>query len=212
MDNKPRPRVGNYALLTAAVIAVTLRGLRKDGGMFGNARNRIGLAWGVCVTLMTVSQSALAQNNPYAACAAIADRAARYACYDAVEGRAPSSVTPPSPMAPPVAARPQPAAPQAPASQALDNPFAHSQGTTPAPVREPSRILSDIQSFSFDTAGKFTVVLANGQVWHQFDADSGNAAFKQHSRNVAKITHGFWKTYNLQINGQSAVYRVVRLK
>ena len=55
-------------------------------------------------------------------------------------------------------------------------------------------------------------MLANGQVWHQFDADSGNAAFKRHSRNVAKITHGFWQTYNLQINDQSAIYRVVRLK
>jgi hypothetical protein len=174
--------------------------------MFWNLRKGIGLSLGAFAALMAVSQAALAQNNPYAACAAIADRAARYACYDAVEGRAPS------PVAPPAAARPQPAAPQAPASPALDNPFAHQQGTASAPSREPSRILSDIQSFSFDTAGKFTVVLANGQVWHQFDADSGNAAFKRHSRNVAKITHGFWQTYNLQINDQSAIYRVVRLK
>jgi hypothetical protein len=173
--------------------------------MFWSVRNGIGLSCGALAILMAVSQPALAQNNPYAACAAIADRTARYGCYDAVEGRAPSSVMP-------APANPQPVAPQAPASQALDNPFAHSQGNTPAPAREPSRIVADIQSFSFDAAGKFTVMLANGQVWHQFDADTGNASFKQHSRNVAKITHGFWKTYNLQINGQSAIYRVVRLK
>jgi hypothetical protein len=184
---------------------MTLRRLWKDVAMFWNLRNQNGMSFGAFVALMAVSPVALAQNNPYAACATIADRAARYACYDAVEGRAPSSV------APPAAVRPQPV-PQAPASQALDNPFAHNQGTASMPAREPSRILSDVQSFSFDTAGKFTVVLANGQVWHQFDADSGNAIFKQHSRNVAKITRGFWKTYNLQINGQSAVYRVVRLK
>lgn len=156
-----------------------------------------GLAQLAALVVLGGWAAAHAQEDPLAACARLDNRDARLACYDSVvRKRRPSG----------------PATPPNPASPALQNPFASRLGNAPAAPAEPKLIVSDVRAISFDSEGKFTVTLANGQVWHQFDADSGNAVFKRHSRNFVKITHEFWKTYNLQINNQNAVYRVVRLK
>jgi hypothetical protein len=132
--------------------------------------------------------------DPLGSCGAIADQAVRYKCYDDVEREKSRPVRPPAT---------QPASPQ---RKSLFGP------SDSATIVEPKQILSEVQAISFDEAGKFTVTLANGEIWHQFDADSGTAAFSKSGRNLVKIVRGFWDSYDLQINNQHATYRVKRLK
>jgi hypothetical protein len=148
-----------------------------------------------CVIAAGYNGAAIAQTDSFAACRALTDKVARYACYDSLEKALPPQA---------LAARP------APDSQNSAPPTQPNNAA--AAPQMPELIISAVQSLVFDREGKFTVTLANGQVWHQFDADSGNARFRKDIQNTVKITHIFWKTYDLQINNQNAVYRVERLR
>ena len=73
------------------------------------------------------------------------------------------------------------------------------------------RIIAGVQWYSFNEKGKFTVGLDNGQVWRQFNDDTGKAKFTAASNRVV-IKHGFFDSYDLKINRMNAVFRVERIK
>jgi hypothetical protein len=55
------------------------------------------------------------------------------------------------------------------------------------------------------------VFLEGGQVWRQLEADSGRANFRR-SGNTVTISRGLIGSYNMQINGSNAVFKVKRVK
>lgn len=146
-----------------------------------------------------ISDVASAQMTSIAACRALVDKVARYACYDTLEqeSTAPDRGT---------TAPKSPISPQSAKSVATTL----GEGAGEATRRKP--VISAVRSLSFDREGKFTVILDNGEIWHQFDADSGTAHFRKVGSNIVKITPVFWEAYDLQINDQNAVYRVERLR
>jgi len=70
-----------------------------------------------------------------------------------------------------------------------------------------------LAAFSFDTKGFFTVTLADGSVWKQLDGDSARAHWHgQPSDLVATIRAGAFGAHVLQLRGQSAIFKVTRLR
>jgi hypothetical protein len=151
----------------------------------------------LAVTLLFLPAPAMAQADPAARCAAITDNTARLNCYDsAARG---SSVQTPAPGTPP---------------PRVSNPFAVQAPPQPAapPAAPFKRLTATVKSYTLDAAGKFTMVLDNGQVWRQVEADDARAQFKMNGRNVVTVTNGFWGSYNMRINDMNAEFKVQRTK
>lgn len=95
-------------------------------------------------------------------------------------------------------------------------------GALPAPQPAPPRrsggddiggdhLESRMASYRFSPAGVFTVTLENGQVWRQVDGDTDHAHWnKPPARYVARLSHGFLGSYNLQVKGLPGKYKVIR--
>jgi hypothetical protein len=133
---------------------------------------------------------ALAQTEtPLAMCGKITERSARLSCYDWANRSGAGTQDKTSP-----------------ANRSLADDFGWRNSTSPL-----HNIRSGVQSYSFDRLGKFTVQLDNGQVWRQFDDDSGIAKFKDLGSNQIVITHGFWQSYNLRLNTLNTEFRVERV-
>jgi hypothetical protein len=68
-----------------------------------------------------------------------------------------------------------------------------------------------LASYTFDRNGFFTVVLDNGDVWHQLDGDTTMAHwFKKPALYVATVTPGAFGSFNLTVKGEKRSYKVHR--
>ena len=87
-------------------------------------------------------------------------------------------------------------------------------GKPPAPPEEPkeiTEITSTVLEFAKTPIGRMVLILDNGQVWRQLDADTTEV------RDVARgakitIEKGVFGSYNLTIEGRNGLIKVTRLK
>lgn len=158
-------------------------------------------------------------------CAKITNAGARLACYD--KAMAPAKTTTPKQAAPLAThtAKPatgaEPAAshatPTLPAAQTTAAQFGSEQLDEPATAHHKKKALDKIngviKSHTMTPFGKFTITLTNGQVWKQYQGDSGRPAIFPHRRNVhVTISRGLFGSYNLTIEGSDLVYKVKRIQ
>lgn len=74
-------------------------------------------------------------------------------------------------------------------------------------------ITARMASYSFDKLGWFTVTLDNGQVWYQIHGDTTYAHWKKPASSYqVRISHGFLKSYNLQVRNEPGLFKVLRQK
>jgi hypothetical protein len=80
-------------------------------------------------------------------------------------------------------------------------------------VETPSRIEARMVSYSFDSSGRFTATLSNGQVWHQNRADGPKASWKKPAGSyVITIRRGLLGDYNFTTDDGNGAYKVDRLR
>lgn len=66
--------------------------------------------------------------------------------------------------------------------------------------------------FRFDRNGFFTVTLADGAIWKQLDGDSARAHWRGNPANLVVTVHaGAFGAHVLQVGGEAATYKVIRL-
>lgn len=149
-----------------------------------------------------------------AKCAAIAESAARLACYDAAAPKVKSALTAPPPQAQEKEkswldwfgfAKPKP-----PATKPEDF------GKPPPETKEPgelTQISATVVELAKTARGKALFVLDNGQVWRQLDADGTEVLFPDPGQTLkVTIEVGFLGSYNLTIEGRNGLIKVTRLK
>jgi hypothetical protein len=71
-------------------------------------------------------------------------------------------------------------------------------------------MISGVASVSYDARGRFTITLDNGQVWRQLEGDTTVLAGSKIS--MVRISRGALGSYDLNIVGRNATYRVSRLQ
>jgi hypothetical protein len=70
-----------------------------------------------------------------------------------------------------------------------------------------------LAAFSFDTKGFFTVTLTDGSVWKQLDGDSARAHWHGRPSDLTvAIRAGAFGAHVLQLRGESAIYKVIRIR
>jgi hypothetical protein len=173
-----------------------------------------------------------------AKCAAVTDNAARLSCYDALNPTLKAAQSAPVAAPPPVAAAaappPVPAAPPpdqrawydpsrifgvSPQNQTTPQQFGgENLAAPPPPAGQPAApaaidsITAKVADYSFNPYGRFIVVLDNGQIWRQIQADTEKAHFEKGAENVVEISRGFIGSYNLKIGNSVKLFKVERLK
>ncbi len=169
-----------------------------------------------------------------AKCAAVADNAARLACYDALNPTLKAAQSTPVPPPPPAAAPPadnrawydpgrifgtspsQQVRPEQFGAEALTaptppppKPGEPAPPSPPAPIDSITAVVTD---YSFNPFGKFVVFLDNGQIWQQLQGESDLAKFPKHDKITVVISRGGLGSYDLTINDQSKFFKVRRIK
>lgn len=94
-------------------------------------------------------------------------------------------------------------------------PPAGSFGLPPKPVmtRETSGVRSAMADYKFDQFGKFTVRLADGQVWRQLASDTMLAHWmKPAGEYVVDVKKGAFSSFNLTVEHVGGSYKVQRLQ
>jgi len=87
------------------------------------------------------------------------------------------------------------------------------QPSAPVRVTPIDRISAGVTEYSMTPLGRFVVFLDNGQVWRQLDGDTGRPLFRRNAAdNSVTISRGALGSYNLQLNGTNASFKVTRLK
>lgn len=82
-----------------------------------------------------------------------------------------------------------------------------------APRPEPlDHITVEVTDVAFNPVGRFTVFLANGQIWQQLQGDGQRAHFPSRGPYAVTITRGLIGSYNLSIGNQNRIYKVRRIK
>jgi hypothetical protein len=79
----------------------------------------------------------------------------------------------------------------------------------PEPLDE---ITADVADVAFNFRSRFIVTLENGQIWKQLDSDTGVAHFSKHGKNRVTISRGLIGSYNLVIEGRTALFKVKRIR
>ena len=161
--------------------------------------------------------------NGMAKCAAVANNAARLACYDAlvpqlkaaqsapqepVDNRAwydPGRIFGTSPA--------QQTTPEQFGAEALAPPPAppHKPGE-PAPPQPIDSISAKVSDYAYNPYGRAVVFLDNGQIWQQILGDTDRPHFKKGETNTVVISRGALGSYNMVINGTGAAIKVHRIK
>jgi hypothetical protein len=145
-------------------------------------------------------------------CLAIPGVLQRLACYDGVARSTGASVATQPRTAPTL---PNPTPPTY-SARALPVP-APSFGAERLPQSEanrravPDRIESQLAAFDIDARGKFTVTLANGQVWKQLPGDDAVTRPRKSARSVI-IERAIFSSYALTFNDSSQRYKVARVQ
>lgn len=71
------------------------------------------------------------------------------------------------------------------------------------------RAATRMASYTFDRDHVFTVILVNGQTWHQVPGDTHTAHWTRPAADyTVKITRGAFSSYNFQVEGTPEVYKV----
>jgi len=151
------------------------------------------------------------------ACLQITGLLQRLACYDRVAhsvSPAPRGVPaqrPAPPTAPAMASAAPPAiyaAPPIAAAPAVG--LGSERLPRTASGKRAQELTAVVASVSYDARGRFTVTLDNGQVWRQLEGDTN---MLQGARNsTVRISRGALGSYDLNIVGRNASYRVLRLQ
>jgi hypothetical protein len=76
--------------------------------------------------------------------------------------------------------------------------------------RVPQQMIAGVAGVSYDGRGRFTMTLDNGQVWRQLEGDT--ALLKGTRFPAVRISRGVLGSYDLNIVGRNATYRVSRLQ
>jgi hypothetical protein len=84
-------------------------------------------------------------------------------------------------------------------------------GEPPKP-RPVNHVTANVTAVNYSANGRFVVTLDNGQVWRQIDGDSTVARFENNKRYAVTISRGLIGSYNLVIEGQTALFKVKRVK
>ena len=80
------------------------------------------------------------------------------------------------------------------------------------PANDGARVVSRMDSYSFNHYGIFTVTLANGQVWRQLSGDTDFAHWtKPAASYTASVTRGALGSFNLKVKGGSEAFKVERV-
>lgn len=100
-------------------------------------------------------------------------------------------------------------------SPASRQPPSGSFGLPPKPVvaREATSTSSAMADYKFDSFGKFTVRLADGQIWRQLASDTTLAHWlKSAADYVVDVRKGAFGSFNLSVEHVGGVYKVERLQ
>jgi hypothetical protein len=156
---------------------------------------------------------ALAQDSlpsQLAGCLQINGMLQRLACYDRVAhavAPAPRSVPAQRPVASAapvmVAPPPLPTAPSGLGSERLPR-------TASAAPKRAQELLAGVTGIAYDARGRFTITLDNGQVWRQLEGDTSVLSGSRIS--TVRISRGALGSYDLNVVGRNASYRVSRLQ
>lgn len=164
--------------------------------------------------------------NGLKACAVIGDAGARLSCYDKLAAPLPPRKSPAAAAKPAAPAKSAPVTPvrtattttpTAPQAQKTPAQFGSEQlpaaetqsGKTSGPI---DHISSEVTDVAYSLRKRFTVFLANGQIWKQSPSDAVQAYFPRHGEITVTITRGLVGGYNLTINDSDKVYKVDRVK
>ena len=148
-----------------------------------------------------------------AACLPITGMLQRLACYDRV-----AHTLAPAPV-PRSASLPRPPASAAPAAMALAPPVAAAPSglgserlprTASLAPKRPQEMIFGVASVNRDARGRFTITLDNGQVWRQLEGDTAELTGSKVT--MVRISRGALGSYDLNIVGRNATFRVTRLQ
>jgi hypothetical protein len=148
------------------------------------------------------------------ACVAIPGVLQRLACYDRVAHSVSPAIAPrsvPAVAQKPVARAVPPAA-YAPPPVAMAAPTGLGSERLPqtAAAQRNQELTATVTSVSYNPRGRFTVTLDNGEVWRQLEGDT---SMLQGVRNATvRISRGSLGSYDLNVIGRNASYRVLRLQ
>lgn len=190
-------------------------------GMNMTNRTTLALLAGLLGTAALPAQAQTLQSQ-LAGCLAIPGVLQRLACYDGVAksaGIAPAARgamaparAPQGAMAP--AARPAYAAPlaAAPVAVAAAPSFGSEKlASPPVDPTKPNQLNAAISKITLNPFGKFTLVLANGQIWKQLDSDTDTVKGRKSMRE-AHISRALMGSYDLRFDDSSHVYKVTRIQ
>ena len=94
-------------------------------------------------------------------------------------------------------------------------PQASLEPQTPTGALEQRRLngplIAAIATYALARDGHFRITLDNGQIWEQMDSDGARAQFRSRG-NRAMITPGFWHSFDMRLNGSSAIFKVERVR
>lgn len=83
----------------------------------------------------------------------------------------------------------------------------------PAVTREATNTRSPMAEYRFDSFGKFTVRLADGQLWRQLASDTTLARWqKPAGAYVVDVSKGAFGSFNLRVEHVGGAYKVERLQ
>ncbi|HVW74286.1 MAG TPA: hypothetical protein VHC39_11650 [Rhizomicrobium sp.] len=83
----------------------------------------------------------------------------------------------------------------------------------PVVTREASGVRSAMAEYKFDSFGKFTVRLANGQVWRQLASDTTLARWMKPAGDyMVDVKKGAFNSFNLTVEHVGGAYKVQRLQ
>lgn len=166
--------------------------------------------------LLLGATAAMAQDtlpSRLGACLRITGLLQRLACYDEVaHSVSPAPATRATPaqrpgantaLVPPAAPPSVSAAPSGLGSERLPR-------TASSAPRGAQELIAGVSSISYDARGRFTVTLDNGQVWRQLEGDT--AVLTGARKSTVRISRGALGSYDLNIVGRNASYRVLRLQ
>jgi hypothetical protein len=169
------------------------------------------------VALVALLAATGASADPLAACRALAEPAARLACYDTLPVTAPQAPGLPTPPGPEAAAGAPPATTPPPATATAPTPeslFGLDAAATAATlgavvaVAPPDSLTTTVTTVEQTADGKLLLTLANGQAWRQ--VDSRTAAVTAGA--TVRIRRAAFGSYLLSAGDRSQGVRVRRIQ
>lgn len=162
----------------------------------------------ICVAAAGAGGARSEDLNAARACAGIADKTARLACYDAAFAPSPvARVAPPaaSPAQPATAPAVQPVAAPAAAAKFGDNGQLQSKKN----AGPPRKLDAKVQSAARLSGGRYRLTLDNGQVWETMQ---GDWALGFNSGDTVTISRMLFDSYQISLAGQGRSVGIKRIQ